>query len=54
VFRERFSWMIGRDDGVNVDIIQGLAAGDRIVTTLSDAIQDDHPVRVMPSKANLE
>lgn len=44
--------MIGRDDGVNVDIVQGLVAGDRIVTTLSDAIQDDHPVRVMPPKAN--
>jgi hypothetical protein len=39
---------------VNVDIVQGLVAGDRIVTTPSDAIQDDHPVRVMPSKANLK
>jgi multidrug efflux pump subunit AcrA (membrane-fusion protein) len=42
---------IGRDDGVNVEIVQGLAAGERIVTALSDAIQDEHPVRVIPPNA---
>lgn len=46
--------IIGRDDGVNVDVIQGLAPGDRIVTRLSDAIRDNHPVRVMPPKTTLK